>query len=105
MFPFYDAHNHLHDEWLAPERPRILADLAATGVKYVIVNGTSESDWAAVAALARDSSIALPSYGLHPWDVGNRSPDWQKKLLDALALPVAGQTPPQLPRIGEFGLD
>lgn len=97
-FPLFDAHNHLQDAWLAPERKRILADLAAAGVRHAIVNGTCESDWPDVSALAGESALVLSSYGLHPWDVGNRSPDWQKKLLAALGLSSVGRTPTSKPR-------
>ncbi len=117
-----DAHNHLHDDWLVPYRPRVLADLAAAGVRACVVNGTCESDWPLVAALcagpAESPSSAhstlnsqpstpppqpstlnlLPSFGLHPWDVGNRTSDWQSRLLAQLdADPSAF--------IGEIGLD
>ncbi len=40
----------------------------------------------------------LPSFGVHPWDSGNRGPDWLKHLRTALlATPTAG--------VGEIGLD
>jgi TatD DNase family protein len=102
-----DAHNHLHDAWFAPHHATLLPELAAIGVRYAVVNGTSEADWAEVASLAAGSIpelTLLPSYGLHPWDVGSRSPDWQKNLLHALGLDgtkISGTRP----RIGEFGLD
>lgn len=98
-----DAHNHLHDDWLVPYRGQLLADLAAAGIRAVVVNGTCEADWPAVAALCApatsSSSLQLrPSFGLHPWDAGNRSPDWQTRLVAQLdANPVAS--------IGEIGLD
>lgn len=97
---FFDAHNHLHDDWLRPHRSPVLADLAAAGVRAGVVNGTCESDWPAVAALCAASPAVrlLPSYGLHPWDVGNRSPEWQQRLTAQLdAAPSAF--------IGEIGLD
>jgi len=93
MSPLYDAHNHLHDAWLTPHRAQVLADLAAVGVRHVVVNGTCESDWPEVAALARESPLVLPSYGLHPWDAGNRSPNWQQNLLTALGLPPSPKDP------------
>lgn len=98
----FDAHNHYHDAWLAPHRERVFADLASVGLGRAVVNGTCESDWAEVAALcAQLSSLnlqLLPSYGLHPWDAGNRTPDWQRKLVAALeADPGAA--------VGEIGLD
>ena len=98
MPPLYDAHNHLHDAWLTPHREKVFADLAAIGVRRVVVNGSSESDWPDVTVLAREQPIVLPSFGLHPWDVGNRTVDWQRNLLAHLdANPRAA--------IGEIGLD
>lgn len=122
---YFDAHNHLHDAWLAPHRERILADLAAAGVHAAVVNGTSESNWPDVAALcaapppdcdvrAPISARLLPSFGLHPWDAGNRSPDWQRALLaflgaapagSASASPTSGLRAPRAPFVGEIGLD
>ncbi|HWA84900.1 MAG TPA: TatD family hydrolase [Opitutus sp.] len=112
--PLFDAHNHLHDAWLAPHRDRVLADLAAAGVRAVIVNGTSESDWPDVASLCRPplSPLAprlLPSLGLHPWDAGNRTTDWQRALLSHLDSQHSHSSHPSSsfhpPFIGEIGLD
>jgi TatD DNase family protein len=95
---FYDAHNHLQDAELVPHYPQVFADLAAAGVRRAVANGSSELDWADVATLAAAHPIVLPSYGLHPWDSGNRSPRWQKTLLAQLdANPHAA--------VGEIGLD
>lgn len=102
--PLYDAHNHLHDAWLAPHRARVFADLSALPLRAAVVNGTSESDWADVAALcapgtegARELRL-IPSYGLHPWDVGNAGPSWRDALRGRLdANPQAA--------LGEIGLD
>ncbi len=93
-----DAHNHLHDAVLAPHRAGIFADLAAAGVQAAVVNGSSEADWPEVAALAAAQPLVRPSYGLHPWDVGNRTADWQARLTACLdADPRAA--------VGEIGLD
>lgn len=98
MISLYDAHNHCHDAWLAPHRGRVFADLASVGVGRAVVNGTCETDWPDVTALAREFPLVLPSYGLHPWDVGNRTPEWQEKLVAAVdADPRAA--------VGEIGLD
>lgn len=95
---FYDAHCHLQDAELVPHYPRVFADLAAAGVKRTVTNGSSELDWPAVAKLAAAHPVVLPSFGLHPWDVGNRTPLWQENLLAQLdAHPAAA--------IGEIGLD
>lgn len=96
--PFYDAHNHLQDAWLTPHRRQLFADLAAAGVRRAVVNGTCEADWPEVAQLASAHAVVHPSFGVHPWDAGNRSADWQSHLLKQLdAHPRAG--------IGEIGLD
>jgi TatD DNase family protein len=96
--PLYDAHNHLHDEWLAPHWDKIAAQLPALGLQRAVVNGTEEADWPRVTKLSRQHTWIAPSFGLHPWHVGNRSPDWINKLNAAL-----GHTPAAF--IGEIGLD
>ncbi|MBI5382643.1 MAG: TatD family hydrolase [Opitutae bacterium] len=98
MLPLYDAHNHLQDDWLAPHHPALLHELPALGLRAAVVNGTCEADWASVASLAQAAPWVRPSYGLHPWDAGNRSRDWQAHLRAQLAAdPHAA--------VGEIGLD
>ncbi len=89
MIPLYDAHNHLQDERLAGIEP---------GVKACVVNGTRESDWPAVEALARKYSWVIPAFGLHPWFAKERSSNWfdaLRRFLDANPNST----------IGEIGLD
>jgi TatD DNase family protein len=96
--PLHDAHQHLHFESLAPHRSEILRDLAAAGVQHLVVNGTNEEEWPVVAALAREIPRVIPSFGVHPWDCGDRSPDWESRLRTALvANPGA--------HVGEIGMD
>ncbi len=94
----YDAHNHLQDAWLTPHRAQVLADLASLPLRRAVVNGTAETDWPEVTALARAHAFVLPSYGLHPWNLGNASPQWR----DTLRRTLDGD-----PRaaMGEIGLD
>lgn len=93
-----DAHNHLHDARLEPHRAEICAELARLGVARAVVNGTQENDWAAVAELARQQRWVVPSFGLHPWYVGERAVGWLEGLRAQLAAhPKAG--------VGEIGLD
>ena len=93
-----DAHNHLQDPRLAPQREEILSELTHLNVVRFVVNGTQESDWNAVADLAASDARAVPSFGLHPWHVARRTPDWLKILEERLAAsPKAG--------VGEIGLD
>lgn len=96
---YFDAHNHLHDAWLAPHRDPVLAELARLPLGGAVVNGTSEQDWPEVTALCSTSCLPLrASYGLHPWHVGNATPHWRETLLQTLdANPRAA--------LGEIGLD
>jgi TatD DNase family protein len=96
--PLYDAHNHLHDEWLEPHWEKISAQLPALGLRRAVVNGTHETDWPRVVALSRQHAWITPSLGLHPWHVGNRSVDWLATLTRAL-----DNTPTAA--LGEIGLD
>ncbi|KAB2855510.1 MAG: TatD family deoxyribonuclease [Bauldia sp.] len=94
----YDAHNHLQDEWLLPHLDQIASDLTKAGIAGAVVNGTTPDDWASVSALASRFPWVVPSYGVHPWDCGNRPSDWQGRLESRLA------TEPRA-RVGEIGLD
>jgi TatD DNase family protein len=94
---FYDAHNHLQDDRLAPWREEILAGLAASGIVRLVVNGSCEGDWPAVRELARRSPAVIPSFGYHPWHVRERTPDWQRTLTTLLDESPAA--------VGEIGLD
>jgi TatD DNase family protein len=94
----YDAHNHLHDARLAPHLPAIFDALRPLDLRGAVVNGTREADWDGVAALAAQHSWIIPSFGLHPWQVRTRSPQWLATLRQHLdAHPHAG--------VGEIGLD
>ena len=94
----YDAHNHLQDDWLVPHREKVFSSYESIGLHRAVVNGTAESDWPEVAALAAAHPLVLPSYGLHPWDAGNRTPGWLDRLRARLDTdPPAG--------VGEIGLD
>jgi TatD DNase family protein len=95
---FCDAHNHLQDDWLAPHLDAIAAECARLGIGAMVVNGTAEADWARVAALAQRFPFVRPSYGVHPWDVAGRSPQWADALrARLLAEPRAA--------VGEIGID
>ncbi len=94
----YDAHQHFHFDPLAPHRAAIDRDLRVVGLKRAVVNGTNEAEWPVVAALAKDYDWVRPSFGVHPWDAGDRGPDWLPRLRAALTSdPSAG--------VGEIGLD
>lgn len=94
---FYDAHNHLQDERLAPFGEAVTAAWRAENVVRMVVNGSCEADWPAVLALARRYPEVIPSFGYHPWYVKERSGQWQSRLIEFL-----DQAPSA---VGEIGLD
>lgn len=95
----FDAHNHLHDERFAGRQDELLAACRSVGVTRMVVNGSAESDWEPVAALARrHPEVVIPAFGLHPWYVHERTPAWKERLnwyLDTVPGAV----------VGEIGLD
>lgn len=95
----FDSHNHLQRLASRPDFPQILAQTRAAGVGRMVVNGTTEADWPAVAALAAaHPDLVIPAFGLHPWYLAGRSPGWCDRLVAALvAHPGAA--------LGEIGLD
>ena len=94
----YDAHNHLQDDRLDPWRDDIIAMLPQTGLAEMIVNGSCEEDWPAVAALARQHAWIRPAFGLHPWYVKERTQNWSTTLKQLLV-----SHPKAV--VGEIGLD
>jgi len=96
--PLIDAHLHLQDPRLDEHRDSVIHDLRAAGISHWVINGTHESDWDAVAKLARANTEVVPCFGLHPWKIKNRSDDWLTVLTEKFAdFPSAG--------VGEIGLD
>ncbi len=98
LTPLHDSHLHLQDPRLQGHLAQIVTSLPTLGIRSVVTNGTHGGDWAAVAALAHAHRWILPSFGLHPWWVAERAPDWadalERILLDH---PHAA--------VGEVGLD
>lgn len=93
---YYDAHLHLQDARLETIRDRF-DDFRSAGIRKMVVNGTREQDWEAVALLGKNSMVR-PAFGLHPWYVKNRSESWYEQLVEKLdTIPDA--------LIGEIGLD
>lgn len=95
----HDAHNHLHDERFGGRQAELVAACREVGVARMVVNGSCEEDWPAVAALAREyPDLVVPAFGVHPWYVHRRSPRWLDQLRRALDV-----TPGAV--VGEIGLD
>ncbi len=94
----FDAHNHLQDERFGGRQAQLVAEARAAGVTRMVVNGSCAEDWPAVAELAhRFPDLVIPSFGLHPWTVTERKPDWAEQLERWLDTPGAA--------VGEIGLD
>lgn len=96
---YFDAHNHVHFPILQKRWGKLLLRLEAIGLAGAVVNGTHpDDDWDDVAALAARHPWVVPSFGVHPWDVGTRPADWQAKFEARLmATPRAA--------VGEIGID
>jgi TatD DNase family protein len=94
---FHDAHNHLQDPRLDPFRPAIIRDLATVPLGRAVINGTRESDWPGVLRIAREHPRFIPSIGLHPWHLKERSTTWKESLESALKHDCCA--------VGEIGLD
>ena len=97
MTRYFDAHNHLQDPAFEAHRDEMLATLEHSGIVRAVVNGTTEADWETVADLAARCPWVLPSFGLHPWYLEKRSPDWRADLVRRLDSGRCG--------LGEIGLD
>ncbi|MCC5025708.1 MAG: TatD family hydrolase [Candidatus Synoicihabitans palmerolidicus] len=95
----YDAHNHLQFDELSDHLNSIIPVLNSIRLGGAVVNGTHpDDDWDAVARLDQTIDWVLPSYGIHPWDVGNRPPYWREKF------PARFDASPHA-AVGEIGLD
>ena len=94
-----DAHNHLQDPRFEGRQAEVIAVMKDAGIRHAVVNGTEEEDWRLVGKLAEEyPDFVIPSFGLHPWKVMNRSSGWDQTLEDFLTrFPSAG--------LGECGLD
>jgi len=98
MFSFVDAHCHLQDERIRSDAGSLMARAKAKGVCRLVCCGSAEDDWEAVAALkAQYSCEIIPSFGLHPWYIKDRSPRWLENLEGFLKRMPSG--------VGEIGLD
>lgn len=92
-----DSHLHLQDPVFESDRPAVIARALQAGLAVMVVNGTEESDWGKVLALAESVAQVAPCLGLHPWHVAGRSERWLERLEALLKSSRAG--------IGEIGLD
>ncbi|HOY60463.1 MAG TPA: TatD family hydrolase, partial [Verrucomicrobiota bacterium] len=94
---YYDAHNHLQDERFDGRQSDLIATCVKAGVRRMVVNGSCAADWPRVLALAREHPQVIPSFGYHPWHLGDRAADWEANLARCLDEIASG--------VGEIGLD
>lgn len=98
MMKLFDAHCHLQDPRIINKTPELIKTAQDSGVLHFAVNGVSEQDWFSVKQLSVTYPSVLPSFGLHPWYVAERSPNWLKTLKEYFdSTPSAA--------VGEIGLD
>jgi TatD DNase family protein len=94
---YIDAHNHFQDPVLDPFRSDLETTIHELPIGCMVVNGTTEQDWPRVDHMAITQPHIVPSYGLHPWFLKGRSPDWKNQLERFIAVGNAA--------VGETGLD
>ncbi|XP_038880364.1 uncharacterized metal-dependent hydrolase YabD isoform X2 [Benincasa hispida] len=94
----FDAHCHLQDPRIFDKAPQLISAAVDSGVVRFSVNGISEKDWHLVKQLSESYPCIVPSFGLHPWSVPERTRGWLEKLKEFFeAVPSAA--------VGEIGLD
>lgn len=94
-----DAHQHLQDARFGRYRDEVVQAMRQVGVMSAIVNGTSQSDWPEVELLCQQHPhFLIPTFGLHPWHVAQRSSDWFVQLTNLLVKHPHSS-------VGECGLD
>lgn len=98
MMKLFDAHCHLQDPRIFSKAPQLIATALDTGIVRFAVNGVSEKDWNLVKQMGEDYPCVIPCFGVHPWYVAERSPNWFNTLKECLeSTPTAA--------VGEIGLD
>ncbi|KAM7500835.1 hypothetical protein LguiA_025249 [Lonicera macranthoides] len=98
MMKLFDSHCHLQDPRIFNKAPQVIKTALDTGIVHFAVNGVSEKDWHLVKEMSDNYPCIVPSFGLHPWFVPDRTPNWFNTLKEAFeATPAAA--------VGEIGLD
>uniref|UniRef100_A0A803LKV0 Uncharacterized protein n=1 Tax=Chenopodium quinoa TaxID=63459 RepID=A0A803LKV0_CHEQI len=94
----FDAHCHLQDPRILSLTPRLINTSLESGIDYFVVNGVSEKDWDSVKQMSESYPSVVPSFGVHPWFVPERTADWFTVLKQYFeSTPCAA--------VGEIGLD
>jgi len=93
-----DAHIHLDDERFDKDRGDLIKQAQEVGIKQFITPAVTASGFSKLLNLSNQYSCVIPSYGLHPYFIGQHKKD-DIKLLDSwlTANPSCA--------VGECGLD
>ena len=94
----FDSHNHVQDERLHAELSSVMERARTAGVVKMAIKGCCEDDWPLVIKIAESHEGTYRAFGLHPWFITERSPDWLSTLENCLT---------QYPQasVGEIGID
>ncbi len=88
----------MQDERIRGDLGSLVSRAREKGVHRLVCCGSKEGDWEAVAALKEQyPDEIIPSFGLHPWYIKDRSAEWLENLDRFLKRMPSG--------IGEIGLD
>jgi TatD DNase family protein len=95
---FFDAHCHLQDLRIFNNVEKIICRAKENGVVGFCCCGSTEKDWNDVKQLSYSYKEIIPSFGIHPWYIKEKSDTWEEKLIKYLKeVNNAG--------VGEIGLD
>lgn len=98
MMKLFDSHCHLQDPRIFNRAPQLIKTALDNGVVQFAVNGVSENDWPLVKEMSDHYPCIIPCFGLHPWFIAERTPNWFNTLKEFFdATPSAA--------VGEIGLD
>ncbi|CAL5409763.1 unnamed protein product [Camellia sinensis] len=98
MVKLFDAHCHLQDPRIFNKVPQLIRTAVDTGIVCFAVNGITEKDWHLVKQMSESYPSVIPCFGLHPWFVTERTPNWLSTLKEFFeSTPSAA--------VGEIGLD
>ncbi|KAJ0668575.1 putative TatD family, metal-dependent hydrolase [Helianthus annuus] len=98
MIKLFDAHCHLQDPRIFNKAPKLIKTALENGIHHFAVNGVCENDWHLVKEMSDTYPCIIPSFGLHPWYITDRTPNWLTSLRELFdANPSAA--------VGEIGLD
>ncbi|PIN10825.1 TatD-related DNase [Handroanthus impetiginosus] len=98
MIKLFDSHCHIQDLRILNVAPKLIKEALDAGVVHFAVNGVSEKDWHLVKEMSETYPSVVPNFGLHPWYISDRTPNWMNSLKEFFATTPSAA-------VGEIGLD